>query len=102
MIPVDFLSLLRWFLVNNPQYDTATDVIEIRCLAKSHVSISIKALEQADFLKNHYLPDNKKTAHLTVCEKADGLIAGGRQAQEQFFLVSSQEWEPALEPGSPV
>lgn len=75
------------FLANNPQYDTATDIIEIRCLAKSHVSTSIKALEQAGFLKKHYLPGNKKTAHLSICEKADALIADGKQAQKQFFHI---------------
>lgn len=75
------------FLANNPEYDTATDIIEVRRLAKSHVSTSIKALEQADFLKKHYLPGNKKTAHLSVCRKASPLILDGRQAQEHFFQV---------------
>jgi len=75
------------FLVNNPQYDTATDIIEIRRLAKSHVSTSIKALEQAGLLKRYYLPGNKKTAHLSVSDSASSLIRDGRKAQEHFFSV---------------
>ena len=75
------------FLANNPQYDTAAEIVGVRCLAKSHVSTSLKALEQSGFLKKHYLPGNKKTAHLTICGRADTLIADGRQAQEQFFQV---------------
>lgn len=75
------------FLANNPQYDTAAEIVEVRCLAKSHVSTSLKALEQSGFIKKHYLPGNKKTAHLTISAKAEALIADGRQAQEQFFQV---------------
>ena len=73
------------FLVNNPDYDTAADIIEIRRLTKSHVSTSIKALEQAGFLEKHYHSGNRKTIHLSVCSLADGLIADGHKAQEHFF-----------------
>ena len=34
------------FLVNNPQYDTAAQIVKIRRLAKSHVSISVKGLQE--------------------------------------------------------
>lgn len=75
------------FLANNPQYDTAAEIVEIRCLAKSHVSTSIKALEQSGFLKKYYLPDNKKTVHLSICREAQPVIDDGRKAQEHFFQV---------------
>lgn len=75
------------FLANNPQYDTATEIIEIRRLAKSHVSTSIKVLELSGFLKKRYLPGNKKTVHLSLDDSAEPLIADGRQAQEHFFQV---------------
>lgn len=75
------------FLANNPQYDTASEIIEIRCLAKSHVSTSIKALELSGLLTKHYKPGNKKTAHLSLTQRAAPLIADGRQAQEHFLHV---------------
>ena len=78
------------FLANNPQYDTAAEIIEVRRLAKSHVSTSLKALELSGFLKKHHEPGNKKTVHLTLADSADSLIADGRQAQEQFFHVICQ------------
>lgn len=65
------------FLVNNPDYDTAADIIEVRHLAKSHVSTSIKALEQAGFLEKYYHSDNRKTVHLSVCNLAASLIDDG-------------------------
>ena len=78
------------FLANNPQYDTAAEIIEVRRLAKSHVSTSLKALELSGFLKKHHEPGNKKTVHLTLADSADSLNADGRQAQEQFFHVICQ------------
>ena len=75
------------FLANNPQYDTAAEIIEVRRLAKSHVSTSIKALESSGFLTKYYRPGNKKTVHLSVDDSAKALIADGRQAQEHFFHV---------------
>ena len=35
------------FLANNPEYDTARDIVEVRHLAKSHVSAGIEALAAA-------------------------------------------------------
>ena len=34
------------FLTNNPQYDTATQIVKYHHLAKSHVSISIRSLQE--------------------------------------------------------
>ena len=39
------------FLANNPQYDSAKDIIERRKLTKSHVSTSIKSLTKNNYLK---------------------------------------------------
>ena len=32
------------FLQNNPQYDTAAQIVKIRRLTKSHVSVTLKSL----------------------------------------------------------
>ena len=52
------------FLANNTRYDTATDIVEVRFLAKSQVSAAIK--------------------NLRLCDPAQPMIAAGRSAQEQF------------------
>ena len=44
---MEFTVLL--FLANNPQYDTATQIIKYRHIAKSHVSISIRSLQERAF-----------------------------------------------------
>ena len=75
------------FLTNNPRYDTAAEIVEIRYLSKSQVSASIKALEKRSFLKKEYARDNRKTAHLKICEKAGNIIEDGKQAQEKFVEI---------------
>lgn len=72
------------FFANNPQYDRAADVIEVRKVAKSHVSVSIKSLLAKGYLKGIYQEDNARDVHLKVMKKADGIVNKGRFAQEQF------------------
>lgn len=75
------------FLANNPRYDTATDIVEIRYLSKSQVSGAIKLLEEREWIDKVYASDNRKTAHLKICEGAAAVIADGKEAQEMFFDV---------------
>ena len=75
------------FLANNPCFDTATDIIEVRYLSKSQVSSSIKLLEQCGYLRKEYLECNRKTAHLRICKEAMDIIRDGQAAQEEFISV---------------
>ena len=75
------------FLANNPCFDTATDIIEVRYLSKSQVSSSIKLLEQCGYLRKEYLECNRKTAHLKVCKEAMDIIHDGQAAQEEFISI---------------
>ncbi|MBD5504869.1 MAG: MarR family transcriptional regulator [Lachnospiraceae bacterium] len=75
------------FLANNPCFDTATDIIEVRYLSKSQVSSSIKLLEQCGYLRKEYLECNRKTAHLRICEAAMDIIRDGQAAQEKFISI---------------
>ena len=73
------------FLANNPCFDTASDIIEIRYLSKSQVSSSIKLLEQCGYLRKEYLKCNRKTAHLRICKEAMDIIRDGQDAQTEFI-----------------
>lgn len=78
------------FLANNPCFDTATDIIEIRYLSKSQVSSSIKILEKCGYIKKEYADCNRKTAHLKICETAMDIINDGKSAQEKFVSIMMQ------------
>ncbi len=72
------------FLANNPCFDTATDIIEIRYLSKSQVSAAVKLLEEKAYLRKEYADGNRKTAHLKLCQSAGDIIRDGKAAQEAF------------------
>ena len=72
------------FLANNPEYDTAAQLVSVRLLTKSHVSIAIASLVNEGYLERYYEKDNKKTIHLRLLTKADPLIEAGRGVQKQF------------------
>ena len=75
------------FLATNPKFDTASDIVEMRHLAKSHVSTSVKALEKRNFLRKIYAPANRKTAHLSLCAAALPAVRDGQTAQQDFFAA---------------
>ena len=55
------------FLHNNPQFDTAGDLVKTRHLTKSHVSTALKELEARGWIEAYY-----------------AVIAAGKAAQEVF------------------
>lgn len=76
------------FLANNPQFDTAASIIEMRHLTKSHVSISVRDLETRGLLTKSYVPGNRKTVHLSITSSAERIIADGRDAQNAFYQIA--------------
>lgn len=75
------------FLANNPLFDAASDIVEIRYLSKSQVSSSVKLLEAKGYLRREYAGGNQKTAHLKICESALGIVTDGQAAQEKFMGI---------------
>lgn len=72
------------FLANNPPYDTASDIVENRHLAKSHVSVGVEALVGRGFLERQKRENNRKTIHLHLTEAAAPVIAEGRAVQQRY------------------
>lgn len=82
------------FLHNNPQYDTAAQIVKIRRLTKSHVSISLKGLQERGLVKGQYFPGNQKTLHLSVTEAAEPVVAAGIAAQQEFGSKLARGFTP--------
>ena len=72
------------FLQNNPKYDTAAQLVKIRRLSKSHVSVSVKGLQEKGLVKGVYYPGNQKTLHLQLTKKAEPVVEAGLAAQKAF------------------
>ena len=75
------------FLANNPQFDTASDIVRYRHLSKSHVSMSVRSLEDKGLLKGEHHAPNRRTIHLTVLASADTIVSDGREAQQKFGKI---------------
>lgn len=82
------------FLANNPRFDTAADIVRYRHLTKSHVSLSVRGLEEKGFLRGGYHEPNRKTIHLTVLEAAGEIVAAGRAAQQDFGKILFSGFSP--------
>lgn len=72
------------FLYNNPEYKTASDIVKIRKLAKSHVSSGLASLESKGYISKHYQDGNKKSVILEITAMSENLIHDGKQAQTAF------------------
>lgn len=72
------------FLSNNPEYDTASDIVTLRALPKSNVSAAIEALIQKNMLVKTVDARDRRILHLGIEEPALPVIAKAREKQAQL------------------
>lgn len=75
------------FLYYHPEYDTAAQIVKHRRLTKSHVSMSIRSLEEKGLLTCQYQGQNRRTIHLALTDAAEEAVKAGCMAQKQFTEV---------------
>ena len=73
------------FLGNNPAYKTARDVVELRCLKAKLVSVNVDRLVQEGYLVRRQAAGDRRKTELLCTDKAQPVIARGRQLQSAFF-----------------
>lgn len=78
------------FIDANPQYATAADIVRVRKSAKSHVSTSLKRLEEKGYIERKADEKNKKIVTIHVLDTAKPLIQEGREAQKHFMHMLSK------------
>lgn len=72
------------FLHNNPEFNTAADIVKARKSTKSHVSTSLQTLEDRRLIERIVDDDNKRRVEIRLLPSADSIIADGKKAQKQF------------------
>ena len=72
------------FLHNNPQHNTAAEIVKIRKSTKSHVSTSLKKLEEKGLVERIQSEDNKKHIEIVLLDKAEIIVEAGLNMQKQF------------------
>ncbi len=82
-IEVDILV----FLANNPEYDTARDIVEVRMIAKSYISKSVENLIRNGFLVRDLDKHDRRTVHLHLTDKSNPIIVDARIKQKQYVRI---------------
>lgn len=73
------------FLANNPNYNTAKDIVELRGLKANLVSVNVERLVREGFLDRREFPGDRRKTSLFCTEKAQPAIVRGRELQNGFF-----------------
>lgn len=73
------------FLHDYPELNTASDIVKFKKLTKSHVSTSLKILENRGLIVKKY-EDNNKTIRIYLQESANPIINDGLEVQKKFAL----------------
>lgn len=73
------------FLVNNPGYDTAKDISELRLLPKACVSRSVDSLIRQRFLTSREDEKDRRILHLSILPAALGLVEDAQASQQEFL-----------------
>lgn len=72
------------FLGNNPDYKTASEIVEIRHIKANLVSVNVDRLVREGYLTRRGVAGDRRKTELLCTEKAQPIIARGRQLQNAF------------------
>ena len=72
------------FLGNNPDYKTASEIVEIRHIKANLVSANVDRLVREGYLTRRGVEGDRRKTELLCTEKAQPIIARGRQLQNAF------------------
>ena len=79
------------FLHSNPECNTAASLVRICKYTKSHVSTSLKRLEQRGLVERQQSATNKKHIELHLTADAQPILADGIAIQKEFAGISQEE-----------
>lgn len=73
------------FLANNPNYKTASDIVEVRKIKANLVSVNVDKLVQEGCLERKAVPGDRRKSNLICTDKAQPVIKRGQALQASFF-----------------
>lgn len=72
------------FLYNNPERDTAADIVERRMLPKGNVSAGVETLVQKGLLMRRQDQTDRRKIHLSLLEKAVPIVQEIEEINKKF------------------
>lgn len=73
------------FLANNPAYQTAGDIVEVRRIKANLVSVNVERLVREGYLRRESVAGDRRKTRLLCTALAQPVIERGRAMQESFF-----------------
>lgn len=73
------------FLANNPEHQTARDIVEVRKIKANLVSVNVEKLVREGYLRREAADGDRRKTLLLCTDKAAPVIHRGRILQETFF-----------------
>lgn len=73
------------FLYNNPGYDTARDIVELRHIAKSYVSKAVDMLVKRGYLSSREDDKDRRISRLKLQAPAIIIAKAAKKEQEKIF-----------------
>ena len=83
-VPEVSLDILL-FLANNPEYNTARDIVEVRSIKANLVSQHVDRMVREGYLCRKEVQGDRRKRDLSLTEKAMPIIEAGRRMQTDFF-----------------
>ena len=68
------------FLANNPECDTASDIVELRKIKANLVSVNVNRLVEEGYLHREPVPGDRRKTRLLCTKQAQPIIDKGRAA----------------------
>lgn len=81
LVEADIISFLR----NNPEKDTAADIVELRRLSKGAVSKGVEALIQKSLLERIPDTEDRRRIHLKLRPQAEPVTESIDEVREEFL-----------------
>ena len=73
------------FLANNPAYQTASDIVEVRHIKANLVSVNVDRLVKEGYLMRQAVEHDRRKTKLLCTPQAKPVIAQGKRLQQSFF-----------------
>ena len=89
------------FLANNPEYRTASDIVEVRKIKANLVSVHVDRLVKEGYLERKAVEGDRRKTELICTKKAQPVIEKGQKLQAgfkaQMFLGMGEDVQRQLE-----
>ena len=74
------------FLANNPEYNTARDICEIRGIRTGIASVAVDLLVKSGYIQRQPDASDRRITRLILTEKSEEFVQSGRLSQREFGM----------------